>query len=42
MIDKCIETNPGRDTQYMVRPDTQPELLAIKKDLDETLKKIHN
>lgn len=40
MIDKCIDTDPERSSQYMVRADTQPELLAIKKDLDENLKKI--
>lgn len=40
MIDKCIDTSPDRASNYMVRADTQPELLAIKKDLDENQKKI--
>jgi hypothetical protein len=40
MIDKCIDTDPERGSQYMVRADTQPELSAIKKDLDENMKKI--
>ena len=40
MIEKCIDTNPDRSSQYMVRADTQPELQAIKKDMDESHKKI--
>lgn len=39
MIEKCIDLNETQ-SEYMVRPDSQPNLLAIKKSIDDLNKKI--
>lgn len=40
MIDKCIDMSSDRPSEYMVRADTQPNLSAIKKSMDEVHRKI--
>lgn len=40
MIDKCVDMSSDRPSEYMVRADTQPNLSAIKKSMDEVHNKI--
>ncbi len=40
MIDKCIDTSSDRPSEFMVRADTQPNLSAIKKSMDDIQRKI--
>lgn len=40
MIDKCIDMSSDRPSEFMVRADTQPNLSAIKKSMDDIQRKI--
>lgn len=40
MIDKCIDMSSDRISQFMVRADSQANLSAIKKSIDDIQRKI--
>lgn len=40
MIDKCIDMSSDRVSEFMVRADSQANLSAIKKSMDDVQRKI--